>query len=88
MMRVAVWAVVIGAAVAPVGVAHAAVPEPKADCSMFKKMSDGRWTSTVESRIGNPKSFVTLQPGVPIPRDQTIFGMNISDTIEKLCGKP
>ena len=82
------WVVAAGLIGLGIGAALADTPAPKANCTLFKKSSDGRWVSTVESRIGNPKTFVTLQPGLPIPRDQTIFGMNISDTLDKLCGKP
>ena len=41
--------------------AASAPPPPKADCSMFHKLTDGRWTSTITSKVGNPKEFVTLQ---------------------------
>ncbi len=68
-----------------IGAAEAA-PPPKADCSKFHRMSDGRWTSVVKSRVGNPKSFVTLEPGMPIARDLTVVGINVSDTIDRLCG--
>jgi hypothetical protein len=70
-----------------IGSAGAANPPPKADCSKFKRMSDGRWTSTIKSKVCNPKSFVTLEPGVPIPRDLVVVGINVSDTIDGLCGK-
>ncbi len=77
--------VVVAVAVVGVGGAQAA-PEPKANCSMFHKLSDGRWMSTIESRVGNPKSYITLQPGLPIARDLVVVGINVSDTIDRLCG--
>lgn len=59
---------------------------PTADCSRFKRTSDGRWMSTVEAKIGNPKEFQQLQPGIPISRSTTIVGLNVSDTLDRLCG--
>ena len=66
------------------GVTHA--QEPKADCAMFHKMGDGRWTSKIKSKVGNPKDFVTLEPGLPIDPKLSVAGLNVSDTIEHLCG--
>lgn len=59
---------------------------PTADCSRFKRTSDGHWMSTVDAKIGNPKEFKQLQPGIPIPRTMTIVGLNVSDTLDRLCG--
>lgn len=59
---------------------------PSADCSRFKRMSDGRWMSTVDAKIGNSKDFKELKPGIPIPRSMTIVGLNVSDTLDGLCG--
>ncbi len=86
MKRFFTLALVVGFGLG-LGQTQAASPPPKADCSKFHKMTDGRWTSTVKSRVGNPKSFVTLQPGVPIARDLMVVGINVSDTIDALCGK-
>ena len=66
------------------GAAHAQAP--KADCSKYKKLSDGRWTSTIEAKVGNPKSFILLKPGIAIDRSTTIVGLNVSDTLDRLCG--
>ena len=85
MNRLVLRTLVVGLGLGLVGAA--AAPPPKADCSKFKRMSDGRWTSTVTSRVGNPKSFVTLQAGMPIARDLMVVGINVSDTIDGLCGK-
>lgn len=59
---------------------------PKADCTKYKKLSDGRWTSTIEAKIGNPKSFIVLKPGIAIDRGLEIVGLNVSDTLDHLCG--
>ncbi len=59
---------------------------PSADCARFKHMSDGRWMSTVDAKIGNTKEFKELKPGIPIPRTMTIVGLNVSDTLDQLCG--
>ena len=84
MIRIAAFITIAGLGL---GGALAQVPkEPKADCSMFKRTSDGRWVSTINSKVGNPKSFVTLQAGRPIERDLTVVGINVSDTIDRLCG--
>ncbi len=59
---------------------------PSADCARFKRTSDGLWMSTVDAKIGNPKEYKELQPGIPIPRTMTIVGLNVSDTLDRLCG--
>ena len=79
-----VLAVLVGAAVAS-GTALAA-QAPSAQCKLFKKTQDGRWYSTIDSKVGNPKEFKILKAGMPIDRGMTIVGINVSDTIEKLCG--
>ena len=76
-------AVLMLLAIGPVG---AQAQQPKADCSKYHKLSDGRWTSTIAAKIGNPKSFIVLQPGIAIARDVTIVGLNVSDTLDRLCG--
>ncbi len=68
------------------GIGSATAQEPKADCKLFRKTSDGRWISTVDSKVGNPKTFITLQAGKPIDRNLTIVGLNVSDAIDQLCG--
>lgn len=85
MIRLATLTALLGFCVGP-ALAASAPPPPKADCAKFHRMSDGRWTSVVTSKVGNPKSFVTLQAGMPIARDLTVVGINVSDTIDKLCG--
>ncbi len=77
----------VGAMIA-VSCSAALAQAPQADCSKFKRMSDGRWTSTIDAKIGNPKNFKRLQPGLPIDRDLTIVGLNVSDTLDRLCGSP
>ena len=72
--------------IAGLSVGAAQAQEPKADCRKFGKTSDGRWYSKVESKVGNPKAFAVLQPGLPIARDMTIVGINVSETIDRLCG--
>ena len=86
MLRLMVLTMMLGFAAS---VAHAQQPnpQPKADCSKFHKLADGRWVSTIESRIGNPKNFITLQPGLAIDRNLTVVGINVSDTIDRLCGE-
>lgn len=68
------------------GVSSAQAQAPKADCSKYKKLSDGRWTSTIEAKVGNPKSFILLKPGIAIDRSTMIVGLNVSDTLDRLCG--
>lgn len=75
------------AAVAALGIhAAAAEQQPKANCSMYKRTSDGRWFSTIDSKVGNPKQFKLLKAGIAIDPGMTIVGINVVDTIEKLCG--
>ena len=74
------------ATVFALGFGSAQAQAPKADCSKYKKQSDGRWTSTIEAKIGNPKSFIVLKPGIAIDRSMTIVGLNVSDTLDHLCG--
>lgn len=66
--------------------AAAQAQAPSADCSRFKQTSDGRWMSTVDAKIGNTRDFKELKPGIPIPRTMTIVGLNVSDTLDRLCG--
>jgi hypothetical protein len=66
--------------------AHADGQSPKAQCKLFKKTSDGRWYSTIDSKVGNPKEFKVLKAGMPIDPALTIVGLNVSATIDKLCG--
>lgn len=61
-------------------------PAPKAECKNFIKGGDGKWVSTIDAKIGNPKDFKLLRKGQPIDRDMTIVGLNVSDTIDQLCG--
>lgn len=68
------------------GLSAAQAQAPKADCSKYKKLSDGRWTSTIEAKVGNPKSFILLKPGMAIDRSMMIVGINVSDTLDRLCG--
>lgn len=60
--------------------------QPKADCSMYRKTSDGRWFSTIDSKVGNPKEFKVLKAGIAIDPGMTVVGINVVDAIEKLCG--
>ncbi len=71
-----------------IGAAHAQAqpPAPKAECKNFIKGGDGKWVSTIDAKIGNPKQFKVLRKGQPIERDMTIVGLNVSDTIDQLCG--
>jgi hypothetical protein len=78
--------VFVGFALAALAFGAADAQQAKADCAMFKHSSDGRWFSTVDSKIGNPKSFVLLQAGKPIDRDMAVLGNNVSETIDRLCG--
>ncbi len=64
----------------------AAAQAPKADCSNFYRTSDGRWASAIMARVGNPKDFKQLQPGLPIDRSMTVAGLNVSATLDRLCG--
>lgn len=81
---VAAAVVGVGAGACPDGAR--AAPEPKATCSLYKKTHDGRWFSTIDSKVGNPKSFKLLKAGVAIDPDMTVVGINVVDTINKLCG--
>ena len=82
MVRWVVAAVVVG-----LGAGSAwAEPQPKADCKMYKRTSDGRWYSTIDSKVGNPKSFKLLKAGVVIDPGMTVVGINVVDAINRLCG--
>ena len=77
---------VIGLGMLLIAGSCASAQAPSADCSKFKRMSDGRWMSTIEAKIGNPKAFKILEPGLPIDREETIVGQNVSQLIDQLCG--
>ncbi len=58
---------------------------PKANCALYKRTADGRWFSTIDSKVGNPKQFKLLKAGIAIDPDMTIVGLNVVNTISKLC---
>ena len=58
---------------------------PKANCALYKRTADGRWYSTIDSKVGNPKEFKLLKAGLAIDPGMTIVGLNVVDTISKLC---
>ncbi len=77
---------IVAAAVAGFAAGPAWAQQPKANCKLYKRTSDGRWYSTIDSKVGNPKEFKVLKAGMAIDPSMTIVGLNVVDTINKLCG--
>lgn len=77
---------VVAAAVGLGAAGASAQQQPKAQCALYKKTADGRWYSTIDSKVGNPKEFKLLKAGVAIDPGMTIVGINVADTITRLCG--
>ena len=73
------------AAIAGLAIGSAQAQEPTANCKLFIKGSDGKWIPTIDSKVGNPKQFKLLRKGQSIDPELTVVGINVSDTIDKLC---